>query len=213
MQQQYNSLESIDFGIQELPRKYVPYSNTNTNGNATSFVEEPEVSYDDILDALNVKLHQGKLQALSREEKKANMRAATVAASPSRSPSFKGQPRIPRVPIRNGLASKQYAPPPPPQKVLHNNNPHLQNSYIHNKYFKDFIKEETTPVRPLKPMTRVEYLAQLKKKDFEDARQRHRIRQVKSKKLLFNNGGNTNIYINTHNNNGIWNKMFQLKGV
>lgn len=228
MQQPYRSFGNIGLEAPELPRKYVPYNQIHSVQETQE--QDNEIGYDDILNALNVRLHQGKLHALSREEKRANMRAATIAAAPSKSPSYLprgGQPRMPRVPVRNGLASKQYAPPPPPaplQKV----NPHLQNNYIYNKYFKEYARQESAPPRPSRPLTREEYIAQMRKKAFEEARQIQRIRQIKSKKLFFNNGDNTNIHVQArtyhhgygghggygvHGVHGGPNRVFRLKGV
>jgi hypothetical protein len=214
MQPSYHSPENFGLGKNELPfpRKYVPY---NSNQQQTHEEDSNEFGYDDILNALNVRLHEGKLRALSHEEKRNNTRAATIAASPSKSPSYLsrgGAPRAPRVPIRNGLASKQYAPPPkiqPPPARHHEN---VQNNYIYNKYFKDYAQQGGPPSKPLaRALTREEYIVHMKKHAWEQARQYERIRQIKSKKLLFNNGDNTHINITT--TSGSWNKMFQLKGV
>jgi len=220
-----NPLFSNGSGFKEPKKKYVPYNNVTK----IETKETEELSYDDIFNALNVRLNQGKLQALSEAEIYANKRAATIAAAPSRSPSYiarGGSPRnIPRPSviintrntpiIQNGLAQKQYMSPPPPKQTSITNDPSLQYSYIHNKYFKDHIKHEKHEKRnvlPAKPMNRLEYLAFLKKKAWEDAKQRARIGEIKSQKLLFNNGNNSNIYISTPNS-GHLNRMFRLKGI
>ena len=52
-----------------------------------------------------------------------------------------------------------------------------QNSYIHNKYFKDYVEPNAVPVQN-KPPTRAEYLKHLQ--------HQQQIARVKSKKLLFN---------------------------
>jgi hypothetical protein len=196
MQPSYHSPENFDLGKNELPftRKYIPY---NSNQQQTREEDSNDVGYDHILNALNVRLHEGKLRALSHEEKRNNTRAATIAASPSKSPSFLsrgGAPRAPRAPsvpvrpIRNGLASKQYAPPPPTRRP----NENLQNNYIYNGYFKDYAQQGG----PSKPLPREEHIVRMKKRAEEQARQQARIREIKSQKMLFNNGNN---HINTTN--------------
>ena len=72
----------------------------------------------------------------------------------------------------------QFANPitPPPSVAAHNNT-QIQNSYIHNKYFKDYVEPNAAPVQN-KPPTRAEYLKYLQNQQ--------QIARVKSKKLLFN---------------------------
>ena len=53
----------------------------------------------------------------------------------------------------------------------------VQNSYIHNKYFKDYQEPNAAPIQN-KPPTRAEYLKYLQNQQ--------QIARVKSKKLLFN---------------------------
>jgi hypothetical protein len=206
-----NPLFSNGSGFKEPKKKYVPYNNITK----IETKETEELSYDDIFNALNVRLNQGKLQALSQAEIHANKRAATIAATPSRSPSYIARGGAPRIvpKIYNGLAQKQYTPPPPPlTKTTATNDSSIQHSYIYNKYFKDHIKHEKRNVLPAKPMNRLEYLAYLRKKAWEDAKQRARISEIKSQKLLFNNGNNSNIHISTPNS-GHLNRMFKLKGI
>lgn len=53
----------------------------------------------------------------------------------------------------------------------------IQNSYIHNKYFKDYVEPNSAPTKK-NPPTREEYLKYLYNQQ--------QIARVKSKKLLFN---------------------------
>ena len=71
----------------------------------------------------------------------------------------------------------QFANPtitPPPTTAPHTP---VQNSYIHNKYFKDYLEPNAAPIQN-KPPTRAEYLKYL--------HNQQQIARVKSKKLLFN---------------------------
>jgi len=71
------------------------------------------------------------------------------------------------------------------------------NSYIHNKFFKDYVEPDTAPV-VRRQMTKAEYLKHLYN--------RQQIAKVKSKKLLFNTE-NIAISHNNPNYRGM-NKMF-----
>ena len=71
----------------------------------------------------------------------------------------------------------QFANPiTPPPSVASPHTP-VQNSYIHNKYFKDYLEPNAAPIQN-KPPTRAEYLKYLQNQQ--------QIARVKSKKLLFN---------------------------
>ena len=78
----------------------------------------------------------------------------------------------------------QFANPtaPPPNHVAQTtmSSPHtpVQNSYIHNKYFKDYVEPNAAAPVQNKPPTRAEYLKYLQNQQ--------QIARVKSKKLLFN---------------------------
>ena len=67
-------------------------------------------------------------------------------------------------------------PTTPPPSVASPHTP-VQNSYIHNKYFKDYLEPNAAPIQN-KPPTRAEYLKYLQNQQ--------QIARVKSKKLLFN---------------------------
>lgn len=74
---------------------------------------------------------------------------------------------------KQGLSTKQQQQQPA--------TPVPQNSYIHNKYFKDYLQQQQQQNQPPKPMTVAEYIRD------HNARvaSAKRIAQVKSKKLLF----------------------------
>jgi len=72
----------------------------------------------------------------------------------------------------------------------------IQNSYIHNKYFKDYVEPNSAPVQNKLP-TRAEYLKYLYNQQ--------QIARVKSKKLLFNT---EHISVSQRQNLKDLNKMF-----
>jgi hypothetical protein len=78
-----------------------------------------------------------------------------------------------------------------------------KNSYIYNKYFKDYRDDSVVEV-PKKPMTREEYIQEYNRKIYE----KRRIEQIKSKKLMFSRGNDVNISVsNPHHN---LNKLFRM---
>ena len=77
-----------------------------------------------------------------------------------------------------------------------------QNSYIHNKYFKNELQTQNT-IAPAPPKTLQEY----KKRVLENYIERLRIKQIKSKKLLM---PTSNISMATGNSSNL-NKFFRFK--
>ena len=77
-----------------------------------------------------------------------------------------------------------------------------QNSYIHNKYFKNELQSQNA-IAPAPPKTLQEY----KKRVLENYIERLRIKQIKSKKLLM---PTSNISMATGNSSNL-NKFFKFK--
>jgi hypothetical protein len=85
-------------------------------------------------------------------------------------------------------------------------NPGAKNSYIYNKYFKDYKDPSAAEINePIKPKTMEEYRQLVLQKRIEQIEQIKRISQIKSKKLLFTNNiaptNNMNGNINVTKNN------------
>lgn len=151
--------------------------------------EMDEMTYDDILNALNVRIQNGKLEALKKLD----------------------QPNKKKVTFNENIKQKkeQYLPIEP--------NIYTQNSYIYNKYFKNYSHQnnnEELELERIQQMTPEEYKKYMRNKAIEAYKQRIRINQIKSKKLLFNNGNNDNIQISSSQNNNTnnLNKMFMFVG-
>lgn len=65
----------------------------------------------------------------------------------------------------------------------------VKNSYIFNKYFKDY-KDPTAVAEPTRiPQTREEYNKMILEERIKRINQRKRIEQIKSKKLMFDTSG------------------------
>lgn len=88
-----------------------------------------------------------------------------------------------------------------PKKSIHNNNvgPELKNSYIYNKYYKNYKDPKSQEEVIRKPMTKEEYKNYLINEVIQRKRNKHRIAQLKPKKMAFTTTPNivSHIPINT----------------
>jgi hypothetical protein len=151
--------------------------------------KKKQISYDDILSSMNTVVIDGKLEFIS------NNKLQNIVEN---------KPQQKKVTF-TGLQ-------PQPQ-----NNYQSQinkNSYIYNKFFKDY-KEPSQPQNeePQIPLTKKEFIKQLIINKVNAINERNRIAEIKSTKLLFNNNNNRNIIINSRNipNSNGMNHLFNLK--
>ena len=125
-----------------------------------------QISYDDILQSMNMRVKDGKLEMIQPVPQQAN-----------------------------------YAPQVPYQE---------QNSYIYNKYFQDYTKQQNHQQQmPSRPLTPQERRALIIKRQIEIENQRRRISQIKSKKLLFSTN---NINISYGRQPRDMNRLFKFVG-
>jgi hypothetical protein len=122
--------------------------------------KKPKVTYDDILTSLNLKVNNGKLEYIQKP----------VA---SHYDSFKTcYKKDPQFQTQTQTQTQQ-----PTSQV--------QNSYIYNKYFKDYkdpqLQQQEEPVY----LTRDEYKKRIILELVRQKQERKRISEIKSKKLLF----------------------------
>jgi hypothetical protein len=146
--------------------------------------KKPKVTYEDILTSLNLKVNNGKLEVIP----------------PSQKNNASSQP------IYNNITKKI-------TQTIPQQNPNQQNSYIYNKYFKDYRdpqdqrSQEPIYITPQEYRRRV--LLELVRRKYE----RKRISEIKSKKLLFAqnnpNAPTTQIQAYGSNNDGL-NKLFMF---
>jgi hypothetical protein len=157
------------------------------SNNKPALPKKKKVTYDDILNSLNLVVHNGVLQYINVHKDATDNELAN---------SDKVSGTNLTHPIKSILKNKNS------QKI----EPQLKNSYIYNKYFKDF-KDANVIEEPPKPMTREEYKQNLIKNLINRNRERKRIESIKSKKLLFTNDNNTitrNIYASKNNLNHLF---------
>ena len=89
--------------------------------------------------------------------------------------------------------------------------PNIQHSYIYNKYFKNYAKQqEDVEQMERKPMTREEYKTYVMRKQAEAHYQRMRIREIKSTKLQLLDQNNTNTIVASRTTNEL-NRLFGIK--
>jgi len=131
-------------------------------------------SYDDILNSLNLVVQNGVLKQIQ------------VKPTPAQAQS-QGQVQ------QQALSQKSVS-----------FDPQVKNSYIYNKYFKDYA-QPGAPMEPAVPLTPEQRKQQAIKDYLERIAARKRIEQIKSRKLLFNTN---NIHVAP--NNGNLNKLFRI---
>ena len=147
------------------------------------------LTYDDILNSLNLKAkEQGNLQFIEKPQKQTNTVKKPIVSFdlPQFTPQLTAQLNI----------KKDIPTPQQPSNID-------KNSYIYNKYFKDY-KDESVVEEPKRPMTREEYIQEYNRRIYE----KKRIEQIKSKKLMFSRGNDVNISVSNPNHN--LNKLFRM---
>jgi hypothetical protein len=161
------------------------HKNNEQSNNTRKNSSMKPLTYDDILNSLNLKAKDGNLEFI---EKPIQVKKQNVTFDPSVLINNNNN--------NNNKNVKQDVTTPQLSGVD-------KNSYIYNKYFKDY-KDESAVEEPKKPMTREEYIQEYNRRIYE----KRRIEQIKSKKLMFSRGNDVNISIsNPHHN---LNKLFRM---
>ena len=174
------------------------YNESNNESNNNKYWENtkttPEqkkkkrVTYDDILTSLNLVVHNGVLQYMD-----INPNTLGITSNDNSQQSME--------PSRSILKNKG--------EVQNNVAPQLKNSYIYNKYFKDF-KDPNIVEEPVKPMTREEYKQKVIQDIIHRNMEKKRIEQIKSKKMMFTNNNNT-ISNTIHASRNNLNHLFRVR--
>jgi hypothetical protein len=180
-------------------------NSNNPNNNPNKIGKKPKITYDDILNSLNLKVNNGKLEFIPNSSSNQTNQSSSSSSSCSIPNShynqfktcYRKQCNITKNNNNNNLNN--------------NNNSLYQNSYIVNKYFKDY-KENNIQETPREPIfvTKEEYKRLLILELIRKKEEQKRISQIKSKKLLFARN-NSNAPTNASPNN--LNKLFMFKKV
>ncbi len=201
----FYSNDNISFGIKELNKPFntsyqniqSPYLKAGSGIMAFEDNTKPKkINYDDILNSFNVQLQNGHLVLKSPEINSVH------------SPIFKSDPYQQR-------ATKPYQSPRPLVKPVETKPVSLKNDSFY-KYFKSHnvgnyvpnskeVEEEQLP--EMSPEELKEYR---RAKFLEEEAQRQRIRQIKSKNMIFFNGVGEQVRINAQQGQtkGNMNKLF-----
>jgi hypothetical protein len=158
------------------------YQSNNYWETANPKVEKKKkVSYDDILNSLNLVVNKnGVLQYMSAKPNAGNQEQ----------PQYNKQ---------------QYNQQPQQTKVIKGKplEPEVKNSFIFNKYFKDYKDPNAEQVQEVKvPQTMEEYRQMVLEERMRRIQERNRIAQIKSTKMLYESN-NGNIGNNVGNNHTI----------
>jgi hypothetical protein len=169
-------------------------NNEQSNNVSKNTVTMKPLTYDDILNSLNLKAKDGNLEFIEKQNKQPSVtvKKQNVTFDPSILLNNLNLTQTQNVNVKK----QQEAP----ITQLHSAD---KNSYIYNKYFKDY-KDESVVDEPKKPMTREEYIQEYNRRIYE----KRRIEQIKSKKLMFSRGNDVNISISNPQHN--LNKLFRM---
>lgn len=174
------------YDYKKISENIIPKSSNSIFKN----VQRPKpktISYDDILSSMNTIVIDGKLEFIPKGIGNNSTNSTLNKNVNQNSSSFK-------------------------KKVSFNEPQNGKNSYIYDKYFKNYKDPSIPePIIPRKPLTREEFLKQMILERIHLVNERNRIAQVKSTKLLFNNNNNRNIIINSMQNRNGLNKFFNYK--
>ncbi len=192
MKNSFEELDNLDDTNENELINQNPYFNSNINNikprekfmknteiaqNNSTFKPMPKknkkktISYDDILSSMNTVVIDGKLEFIRNDS----------YVQPKNNVSQEIQPQIPQKKfVKIGQTSTQQ------QQQQQQISPEVKNSYIFNKYFKDY-KEPFQQTEQQIPLTKQQIIKNFIIEKVKRHNDNIRISQVKSTKLLFNN--------------------------
>jgi len=160
--------------------------------------KKKKVSYDDILNSLNLVVNKnGVLQYMSVNPNAGNQEQP----QPQYKPQYSQQPQYNQQQYNQ---QPQYSQQQPQTKIIKGKplDPQVKNSAIFNKYFKDYKDPNAEQVQEVKvPQTIEEYRQMVLEERMRRIQERNRIAQIKSTKMLYESN-NGNIGSNNVRNNG-----------
>jgi len=164
-----------------------PEENNNIRKNSSKNSSMKPLTYDDILNSLNLKAKDGNLEFIEKTKKPHPIIVKKQNSDTS------------PITLISNINVKKDVPVPQINSID-------KNSYIYNKYFKNY-KDESVVEEPKKPMTREEYVKEYNHRIYE----KRRIEQIKSKKLMFSRDNDLHIsFSNPHHNLNNLNKLFRM---
>ena len=145
--------------------------------NELKTTKKKNVSYDDILNSLNLVVNKnGVLQYMS-----------VNPTGENNEQHYKSEHQPYKQPHQNHQSQTKIIKGVPLE-------PQVKNSFIFNKYFKDYKDPNTEIVEEVKvPKTIEEYNKMVLEERIKRIQERNRIAQIKSTKMLFENNNNNNV--------------------
>ena len=197
----YNDFLNLNKDIKnEVVDKKVTFSEYNNYWDPKPEYEKaepkkPSVSYDDILNSMNMVSINGRLHFIPTSKLQNTQNNIDTKTRPfSKQTNYIRPQQINNIPQQTNNI---------PQQTNIN-----QNSYIYNKYFQNYEKEPFQNDVPTVPLTPDEIKRRLIIHSLKQIQERKRIEQIKSKKLLFDT---SNIHISNQSNNPPnLNKLFRF---
>ena len=194
--------------LDDLNNNNLNVNNYNTqlssDGNTNSYWEKPKdvvprkkrVTYDDILSSLNLVVNpNGVLQYMTIKPNAdvffQNQGETQQYSQQQHSQQQHSQQQHSQQPQQPRQQSQQQSKPLQNAKPLE---PQLKNSYIFNKYFKDYKDANNIQIEePKRPQTIQEHNRMVFEERVKRMKERNRVAQIKSTKLLFENNSNINV--------------------
>jgi hypothetical protein len=178
-------------------------SNNNyweTTKNQLEAPKKKKVSYDDILNSLNLVVNKnGILQYMSVNPNGENNKQPQNQYNQNQyNQNQYNQNQYNQNQYNQN--QKQFQSQQPQTKIIKGKplEPQVKNSFIFNKYFKDYKDPNAEIVEEVKvPQTVEEYNRMVLEERIKRIQQRNRIAQIKSTKMLFENNNNINASKNT----------------
>ena len=176
--------------LDDLNNNNLNVNNYNTtlssDGNTNVVPRKKRVTYDDILSSLNLVVNPNGVLQYMTIKPNADVFFQNQGETQQYSQQQHSQQQQPRQ-----QQSQQQSKPLQNAKPLE---PQLKNSYIFNKYFKDYKDANNIQIEePKRPQTIQEHNRMVFEERVKRMKERNRVAQIKSTKLLFENNSNINV--------------------
>ena len=160
-----------------------------TANNQTQAPKKKKINYDDILNSLNLVVNKnGVLQYMSVNPNGENTQQQ------NQQPYNQQQQQQPYNQQQNQQTYNQQQQQTKTIAKGKPLEPQVKNSFIYNKYFKDYKDPNVEIVEEVKvPQTVEEYNRMVLEERIKRIQERNRIAQIKSTKMLFENNNNNNV--------------------
>lgn len=175
------------------------YDANNLNNNTQEVIQKKNITYDDILNSMNVRVENGVLKfAIDKNNlQQSNKKDENIINTKE----YQNQQQIYSQNVNDTRNIKEV-------KITQPVEPEIKNSWIYNKYFKDYKDQNIEPERKI-PKTKQEYKEMVVRNYLDKLNAIKNANQSKGKNLLFSNN-NTKIQEPIQINNNKLNKLFKF---